>query len=85
MVVEDSDLRDGGGDFGEEIGGTHEVKKVEVGDSGEREMVGGDRGVNPVGEEEGWAGGGGSQVKVGGEGRECAVWARVVVQHRLRF
>ena len=72
MVVEDSDLRDGGGDFGEEIGGTHEVKKVEVGDSGEREMVGGDRGVNPVGEEEGWGGG-------GGEGRECAVWARVVV------
>ena len=31
---------------------------MEVGDSGEREMVGGDRGVNPVAEEEGWGGGG---------------------------
>ena len=27
-------------------------------------------------------GGGGSQVEVGGQGCECAVWARVVVEHR---
>lgn len=81
MVVKDSDLGDVGGDLGQENGRTRKVKKVEVGDLGEREMVGGDGGVDSVGEEEG-GGGGGSQVEVGGQGCECAVWTRVVVEHR---
>lgn len=81
VVVKDSDLGHVGGDLGKEIGRTHKIKKVEMGDSGDREMVGGDGRINPIGEEEGRSGGG-SQVKVGGQGGECAVWARVVVKHR---
>lgn len=52
-----------------------------MGDLGEREMMGADRGVDSVGEEEGGSAGG-SQVEVGGQSGECAVRARVVVKDR---
>lgn len=81
MVVEDDDAVDIGEDLGEEIGRADEIEEVEVADLGEGEEVGGDRGVDGVGEEEDWGGGVG-EVEVGGEGGEGAIGAGVVVEDR---